>query len=46
MSKDKREKKRGSSIITKSVGKGKGAQWSKEVASKRSSNMYGGVDDT
>jgi len=28
----------------KNMGEGKGAQWSKGAASKRSNNVYGGID--
>jgi len=46
VSKDKREKERGSGTPMKSVEEGEGAQWSKWIAPKGSSNVHGGVDDT
>jgi len=46
VSKEERKKERKSSATTRSVGEGKGAQWSEGVAPKGSSNVYGGVDNT
>ena len=46
VSKEKKEKEGRSGIAMKSMEEGEGAQWSKGTASKGSSNVYGGVDNT
>ena len=46
MSEHEEEKTEGGGTATRSVEESERAQWSKETASKGSSNVYGGVDDT
>jgi len=47
VSKSKRKKKKkGSDTIVRSVEESKGTLWSEGTASKRSSDEYGGVDNT
>ena len=43
--KDKRKKEGKNSTTMRSVGEGKRALWSKETASKGSSNEHEGIDD-
>jgi len=46
VSKEKEKRRRGSSTTTESIGESEEALWDERTVSKRSSDEYGGVDDT